>query len=110
MAGNNPQFKINQIAKDMGLKSRDLTDLLTAKGVTDVKTQRALSEREFNLLLQALTEANQVVNIADYMDGITCIPSKKAAAKEAAERAEAEKAAAENRRHFCYFVILDLVP
>ena len=24
----NPQFKINQIAKDMGLKSKELTDLL----------------------------------------------------------------------------------
>ncbi len=95
MAGNNPQFKINQIAKDMGLKSRELTDLLVAKGITDVKTQRTLSEREFNLLMHALTEANQVTNIADYMGGVTHIPSKKAEAKAAAERAEAERIAAE---------------
>ena len=34
----NPQFKINQMAKDMGLKSKELTDLLAANGVSDVKS------------------------------------------------------------------------
>ena len=110
----NPQFKINQMAKDMGLKSKELTDLLADKGIGDVKSQKTLTEQEFNILFQSLTEANQVDNIYDYMDGKTCIPSKIAAAKaaakaaekaakekaerearEAAERAAAEKAAAE---------------
>ncbi|MBR5124988.1 MAG: hypothetical protein IKU90_07625 [Clostridia bacterium] len=47
----NPQFKINQMAKDMGLKSKELTDVLSAKGVSEVKTQKTLTEREFSLLL-----------------------------------------------------------
>jgi hypothetical protein len=34
----NPQFKVNQMAKDMGLKSKDLTDLLASKGIGDVKS------------------------------------------------------------------------
>ncbi len=89
----NPQFKINQMAKDMGLKSKELTELLTGKGVADVKSQRALTEQEFNLLFQSLTEANQVDNIYDYMDGKTRIPSKIAEQK-AAERAEAARIAA----------------
>ena len=91
----NPQFKINQMAKDMGLKSKELTDLLADKGIGDVKSQKSLTEQEFNVLFQTLTEANQVDNIYDYMDGKTCIPSKIAAAK-AAERAarEAEERAA----------------
>ncbi len=91
----NPQFKINQMAKDMGLKSKELTDLLSDKGMADVKSQKTLTEQEFNILFQSLTEANQVDNIYDYMDGKTCIPSKIAAAK-AAERAakEAEERAA----------------
>ena len=29
----NPQFKINQMARDMGLKSKELTDLLAEKGI-----------------------------------------------------------------------------
>ena len=101
MAVFNPQFKINQMAKDMGLKSKELTDLLTAKGISDVKNQKSLTEHEFSVLFATLTEANQVDNIYDYMDGITCIPSKKAAERAAAEkaaaaeRAAAEKAAAE---------------
>ena len=91
----NPQFKINQMAKDMGLKSKELTDLLADKGIGDVKSQKTLTEQEFNVLFQTLTEANQVDNIYDYMDGKTCIPSKIAAAK-AAEKAarEAEERAA----------------
>ncbi len=97
----NPQFKINQMAKDMGLKSKELCDLLTEKGVADAKSQKTLTEQEFNLLFQSLTVANQVENIYDYMDGKTRIPSKVAeeraaerAAREAAER-EAARIAAE---------------
>ena len=41
----NPQFKINQMAKDMGLKSKELTDLLADKGVADVKSQKTLTEQ-----------------------------------------------------------------
>ena len=101
----NPQFKINQMAKDMGLKSKELTDLLANKGIGDVKSQKSLTEQEFNVLFQTLTEANQVDNIYDYMDGKTCIPSKIAAAKaaekaarEAEERAAREAAEAEAAR------------
>ena len=96
----NPQFKINQMAKDMGLKSKELTDLLADKGIGDVKSQKSLTEQEFNVLFQTLTEANQVDNIYDYMDGKTCIPSKIAAAKaaaKAAEKAAKEKAEREAR-------------
>ena len=45
----NPQFKINQMAKDMGLKSKELTDLLADKGVGEVKSQKTLTEQEFNV-------------------------------------------------------------
>ena len=30
---NNPQFKINQIAKDLGKKSKDIVEILVSKGV-----------------------------------------------------------------------------
>ena len=95
MAVFNPQFKINQMAKDMGLKSKEMTDILTEKGQENVRSQRALTEQEFNILMQTLTEKHQVEDIAGYMDGQTCIPSVKAAeAKAAAEKAAADKAAA----------------
>ena len=97
MAAFNPQFKINQLAKDMGLKTKDLSELLTAKGMDDVKPQKSLTEKEFDILMQTITTDNQIDNIYDYMDGITYIPSKVAEEKAAAAReAEAEaKAKAE---------------
>ena len=72
----NPQFKINQLAKDMELKTKDLSELLASKGVEDVKPQKSLTDKEFDILMQALTESNQIDNIYDYMDGVTYIPSK----------------------------------
>ena len=33
----NPQYKVNKMAKDLGMKSKDLSDILAANG-KDVKT------------------------------------------------------------------------
>ncbi|MBR6603566.1 MAG: translation initiation factor IF-2 [Clostridia bacterium] len=74
MAANN-QFKVNQLAKDMGLKGKELTDILGAKGF-EVKAQAALSATEFDVLMESLTRASQIENIYDYIDGVTFIPSK----------------------------------
>ena len=91
---NNPQFKVMQLAKDLGLKSKDVVDLCAEKGM-DIKTQKVLEPGEFDLLFDALTKSRQVDNIDDYLDGVTYIPSrlaKKEKAEEAAKKA-AEKAA-----------------
>ncbi len=72
---NNPQFKVNQIAKDLNLKSKDIIDIFSAKGI-EVKTQKTLEPKEFDILWEALTRSNQITNIEDYIDGITYIPSK----------------------------------
>ena len=71
-----PQFKVNQLAKDLGLKTKDVTDVLKAKGV-EAKSQQTLSPAEFDLLFDSLTKSNQITNIEDYLDGITYIPSAK---------------------------------
>ena len=36
---NNPQLKINQLAKDLGKKSKDIVELLTGKGI-DVRIRK----------------------------------------------------------------------
>ena len=77
MASNN-QFKVNQLAKDLGLKGKELTDVLSSKGY-DVKSQASLEATEFGILMDSLTKANQIENIDDYIDGITYIPTKKKA-------------------------------
>ena len=95
---SNPQFKVNQLAKDLGIKSKDIVDTLADKGIT-AKTQGALEGREFDILLETLTKKNQIKDIDSYIFGDTYIPSKLQAAKEAEEakiKAEVEaKAKAE---------------
>ena len=70
-------FKVNQLAKDLGVKSKEIMELLSAHGVQAKTTQSALEPDEFGLLLDKLTKKNQINGIDDYIDGITYIPSAK---------------------------------
>ena len=75
MAAANPQFKVNQIAKDLGIKSKEIIDFLAEKGI-NVKTQSALEPKEFDPFLENITKKNQIKDIDAYIDGDTYIPSK----------------------------------
>ncbi len=86
----NPQFKVNQLAKDLGIKSKDIIDTLAEKGISAKTTQASLEGREFDILMETLTKKNQIKDIDSYIFGDTYIPSKLQAAKEAEERAKAE--------------------
>ena len=77
---NTNLYKVNQLAKDLGLKSKDITEFLGKNGV-EVKSQATLEATEFGIFLDGITKANQIENIDDYIDGVTMIPSKKPAVK-----------------------------
>ena len=70
------QYKVNQFAKDLNLKSKDIIDILESKNIS-VKSQATLDAAQFSVLFEALTSSNQIVGIEDYIDGITHIPSVK---------------------------------
>ena len=72
------QYKVNQFAKDLNLKSKDIIDILESKSIS-VKSQATLDAAQFNVLFEALTTSNQISGIEDYIDGITYIPSQKTA-------------------------------
>ena len=76
MAAINQQFKLNKLAKDLGLKSKDLVEILSQNGIEAKTTQKALEPAEFDVLFDTLTRSNQIKNIGNYLDGITQIPSK----------------------------------
>ena len=85
------QVKVNQLAKDLGLKTKDVTDFFAEAGI-EIKTQKALEPFELDLILEKMTRANQIDNIEDYIDGVTFIPSLRPAKENAAEKpAEAAK-------------------
>ena len=91
MAAINQQFKLTKLAKDLGVKSKDLVEILAQNGIEAKSTQKALEPAEFDILFETLTRANQITNIGDYLDGVTYIPST--AKKEAPKKEEPEVAA-----------------
>lgn len=68
------QYKVNQLAKDLNIKAKDMVELMSGAGV-ELKTQKNLEPGEFNLLLDLLTKKHQIVGIDEYIDGVTYIPS-----------------------------------
>ena len=95
------QYKVNQFAKDLNLKSKDIVDVLESKNIT-VKSQATLDPAQFAVLFETLTKANQITGIEDYLDGKTYIPSQKKAeenkAEEKKEEAPKEVAKAEEKK------------
>jgi len=92
---NNPQFKVSQLAKDLNIKNKELTDILSSKGVGVKSTQAMLDPAQFDILFETLTRDNQIDNIEKYMNGTTYIPSKKPKAEKAEKPQKAEPAKVE---------------
>ena len=91
-----PMFRINQLAKDFDIKSKDLITALEEEGITGKKSMANLEPEEFNLFMDTLTKENQIADIEGYLHGKTHIPSVRMskAAQLAAEKRKAEEEAA----------------
>ena len=74
---NNQKYKINTMAKDLNMKSKDLLDLFTSLGMTNRKYSSVVENEEFNLVLEAITSKKQIANFDDYMNGKATIERKK---------------------------------
>ena len=85
-------FKVAQLAKDLGIKSKEITELMTAKGLECKTTSKSLDVKEFDIVFDALTRKKQVVDIDGYLFGDTYIPSVAAVAEAPKKKAEAEEA------------------
>ena len=76
VAKTSSMLKVNQLSKDLNIKSKDMSEIMTAEGI-EYKAQKVLTSREFSIVFDKLTKDNQIVGIEDYLDGITGIPAKK---------------------------------
>ena len=96
-AKSNSIFKITQLAKDLGLKPKELTEKLEALGIGVKNTSAELEAEEVNFLFASLSDEAAIKDIEGYLGGKTeiTLPDNKAEEKAAAEKAAAEKAAAE---------------
>jgi len=94
MADTKTQFKLNKLAKDLGLKGKDLVEILSKHG-KEATAQKTLDSSEFDILFDTLTRENQIDDVGAYLDGKTYIPSKKKPVKAEKPAEEAEKKAPE---------------
>ena len=90
-------FKVAQLAKDLGIKSKQITELMAAKGLECKTTQKSLDAREFDIIFGALTREKQIVDIDGYLFGDTYIPTvaKPQPKREAAKSQDKEVSAPE---------------
>ena len=93
------QTKISSLAKDLGLKNKELLDVLNVNGIEGKSHSATLEPDEWGLIMDALTQRAQVDSIGDYLDKKVTVPAaepkaetKKAATKEEAAPAEEPKA------------------
>ncbi|MBQ8523520.1 MAG: translation initiation factor IF-2 [Clostridia bacterium] len=85
------------MAKDFGIKTKDICAIAAEAGVEGKTTSASLEPEEFNKFFELITSNNQIKDMDGYLKGKTVIktPEAQAAEAEAAEKAAAEKAARE---------------
>ena len=90
-------FRINQLSKDLGIKTKELQSILEEAGIGKKTPMTVLTPDEFNLFLDCATKNHQIKNLDAYLNGKTYVPSAirdaAVSAREAEEKASAEAAA-----------------
>ena len=83
----NQKYRINNLAKDFNLKSKDIVELLASMGYPGKTHMAVLESEEFNLVIDRLTAQNPFDDIDGYMKGQIVIeqPAPKAPPKAAEE-------------------------
>ena len=96
MAETSKKYKVGELAKDFGLKNKDVIDLFTKHGLAGKTHTSPLEDSEVSIFLESLTQQNQI-DITAYFK--TFDDKKKAKKEEERKKAEeAQKAAEEARR------------
>ncbi len=95
---NPPNSRISNMAKDFGVKSKTILDILESKGITDKKNTSVLSTDEYGIVIEALTKDKQITNMTEYLAGEVDIPQepekeKKPAIKKSTVKKEPQKPA-----------------
>ena len=99
------KFKINTMAKDFGMKSKEFAEFTEKAGLKDKGNTATLETFEFDALLTTLTLENQIKDLGKYLNGETVIktdrpkkepkkaeePKKEAPKKEEPKKEEPKK-------------------
>ena len=83
--------KISVLAKDLGLKNKELLEMLAANGYAGKSHSSPLSEQEFAFVIEYYTKNNQITSINDYINGVTKIEIERPEDKEKSAKEEKKK-------------------
>ena len=89
-AKQTPAFRVNQMAKDLRTKTKDLLTTMEEAGLPGKNNSAALDAEEANLLFEYMTRQNQIKDMEGYLNGNTEIDLPDSAAKKAKAAAEAK--------------------
>ena len=84
------KYRVHEVAKDFGLPTKTIMEILTKYAETPKNHMQALTDRELSLIFEYLTQHNQVSSIQTIFADTYQEPAKEASAK----KAEPAKAAA----------------
>ncbi len=95
-------FRISQLAKDLGIKPKDLAAKLEGIGISVKSTSATLEEGDVNALFASMTDDARIHDLDGYLHGKTSItlpesPEEKTK-REAEEKAEADRIRAEEAK------------
>ena len=88
------KYRVHEVAKDFGIPTKQITEILTKYAETPKNHMQVLGDRELSLIFESLTQHNQVSGIqAIYADAAKPAEKKAEPARQqpAARKAEAEK-------------------
>ena len=85
------KYRVHEVAKDFGVPTKQITEILTKYAETPKNHMQVLGDRELSLIFESLTQHNQVSGIqAIYADAAK--PAEKKAEPKAEKKPEAPKA------------------
>ena len=73
---SNKKYRVNLLAKDFNMKTKDLVDFLAKCGMEGKTSTAVITAEEFSILLDKLTLENQTSQMAAYVAGNAYIPKK----------------------------------
>ena len=86
------KYRVHEVAKDLGVASKEVVDLLAANFQGERKSMTALNEQELSVVFNHYTNQNQVENFDEYF---AAGRARKEAAQEAARKAAEQARAAQ---------------
>ena len=74
------KYRVHEVAKDFGMTSKEITQILTDYATTPKNHMQVLEDRELSLIFEYLTQHNQVDSIQSIYEDVYHEPAAKAEA------------------------------